>query len=128
MADSVKRVVTADVYAWMTPIEGVPGRWHHNAAARGEEIEVSRAEAERGEGLGLLRDPAARDQADAEHEAADTDVVPAAEPGGGEPAADGEERPPQVAAKGVWVDYHVARGMDRSEAESMTKQDLIERA
>lgn len=127
MADSVKRVVTADVYAWMTPVEGVPGRWHHNAAARGDEIEVSAEEAKRGEGLGLLQKPA---PAQAEGAPASSDDTRPADPvvGGVEPSGAGEDRPPQVAAKGVWVDFAVGRGMDRAEAESMNKQELIERA
>lgn len=59
-------------------------------------------------------------------------------PGGGEPAGGqnpdagpGEERagqlerPAKVAAKGVWVDYAVERGMDRDQAEEMNKDQLI---
>lgn len=128
MADSVKRVVTADVYSWMTPVEGVPGRHTHNSAARGDEIEVSAKEAERGEGLGLLRDPATGDQPEAAGPSEDEGSPAAGGADDAEPAAKGEGRPPQVAAKGVWVDYAVAQGMDRAEAESMSKQDLIERA
>lgn len=38
------------------------------------------------------------------------------------------ERPAQVAAKPLWVEYAVSRGMSREEAESetMTKQKLID--
>lgn len=36
------------------------------------------------------------------------------------------QRPAQVAAKSQWVDYAVARGADRSEAEALTKQDLVD--
>lgn len=50
------------------------------------------------------------------------------EPDRAESSVDDEGRPPQVAAKGVWVDYAVGRGMDRAEAEAMTKQELVERA
>lgn len=117
MASSVKRVVTADVYAWMTPIEGVPGRYHHNIAARGEEIEVSDDEAKRGEGLGLLAAPGSDE---AEHAEA------AAE---GETVAEGEglevETPPRAANKAAWVDFAVSQGADRAEAEAMPKDDLV---
>lgn len=34
-------------------------------------------------------------------------------------------RPPQAAAKDLWVAYAVACGADQSEAEGMTKADLI---
>lgn len=54
-----KMTVTADVYAWMTPVDGVPGRYHHNVAARGDEVDVTAEEAKRGEGLGLLEKPGA---------------------------------------------------------------------
>jgi len=37
------------------------------------------------------------------------------------------ERPAKSAPKSAWVDYAVARGMDRDEAESSTKDALIER-
>lgn len=35
-------------------------------------------------------------------------------------------RPSQSAAKADWVDFAVARGLDRKEAESMTKAELVE--
>ncbi|NKT69488.1 hypothetical protein GS860_16150 [Rhodococcus hoagii] len=35
------------------------------------------------------------------------------------------ERPKQAAAKSVWVEYAVARGMDRDQAEALDKRDLI---
>jgi hypothetical protein len=60
---STTRVVTADRYAWMTPIEGLPGRYQHNVAARGDEIAVSAEEAKRGEELGLLAKPGATEPA-----------------------------------------------------------------
>jgi hypothetical protein len=122
MAD-VKRVVTADVYAWMTPVKDVPGRFHHNIARRGDEIEVSEEEAERGEGLGLLEDPSRRAEADeaAEDEAAVEDDAAARDA----VAVSDEERPARQASKGAWVDYAVSRGMDRDEAESMTRDQLI---
>lgn len=117
MADTVRRIVTADVYAWMTPIEDVPGRWHHNIAVHNEEIEVSPREAERGESLGLLEDPAKRRETDesvAAEEAVAVDELPADRP----------EAPAPAASKARWVDYAVARGMDRDDAEGMTRDEL----
>jgi hypothetical protein len=38
----------------------------------------------------------------------------------------GVTKPPQVATKDTWVEYAVARGFDRAEAEDMTKAELIE--
>jgi len=35
------------------------------------------------------------------------------------------ERPKQAAAKSIWVEYAVARGMDRDDAEALDKRDLI---
>ncbi|MBH0121555.1 hypothetical protein I0Q12_19390 [Rhodococcus sp. CX] len=35
------------------------------------------------------------------------------------------ERPKQAAAKSVWVEYAVSRGMDRDEAEALDKRELI---
>lgn len=35
-------------------------------------------------------------------------------------------RPAQVAAKGLWVDYAVSCGMDRKQAEAMSKPELID--
>jgi hypothetical protein len=40
-------------------------------------------------------------------------------------AADGSGRPGRQSSKGAWVDYAVSRGMDRDEAESMTRDQLI---
>jgi len=37
------------------------------------------------------------------------------------------ERPRQVASKAAWVDYAVARGMPREQAEAMDKQEIIDR-
>lgn len=56
--------------------------------------------------------------------------VASTDPAGPPPPADPDgsaepERPPKVAAKGVWVEYAVAGGMDRDEAEEMTKDQLI---
>lgn len=38
---------------------------------------------------------------------------------------DSHERPKQAAAKSVWVEYAVARGMDRDQAEALEKRELI---
>ena len=43
-----------------------------------------------------------------------------------ETGPDQPRRPKQTAPKPVWVDYAVAKGFDRAEAESMTKPDLIQ--
>lgn len=44
-----------------------------------------------------------------------------------EPAAASAGRPPQAAAKDAWVAYAVTCGADQTEAEGMTKADLIDR-
>lgn len=83
MSDNVKRVVTADVYAWMTSVEGVPGRFQHNTASRGDTVEVSEAEAKRGEGLGALEDPSkkkANEPADGEAAGDESPATDASEP------------------------------------------------
>lgn len=36
------------------------------------------------------------------------------------------QRPSDAATKATWVEYTVARGMDRDKAEAMTKQELID--
>lgn len=47
-------------------------------------------------------------------------------PADSDPSADSDpERPAQNATKPAWVDYAVARGMDRDEAEKMTKDQLV---
>lgn len=57
------RTVLFDTYCWMTPLAGQPGRYQHNTAERGTDIEVSSEEAARGEGLGAL---GTRDQFEAQ--------------------------------------------------------------
>lgn len=43
-----------------------------------------------------------------------------------EPAAQpADGRPPKAGAKGAWVEYAVSRGLDRAEAEALSKEDLI---
>lgn len=55
MADQlVKRTVLFDTYNWMTLDSLIPGRTQHNTARRGEVIDVTEAEAVRGERLGAL--------------------------------------------------------------------------
>lgn len=39
----------------------------------------------------------------------------------------GVEAPAKSASKGEWVDYAVAQGADRDEAEAATKDDLVDR-
>lgn len=41
--------------------------------------------------------------------------------------SDEPTRPAQTGAKALWVDYAVARGMEREEAEAMTRAELIEK-
>lgn len=48
-----------------------------------------------------------------------------AESSDGDPDAALPSRPPHVAPKASWVDFAVASGLDRTEAESMSKQALI---
>lgn len=60
-----------------------------------------------------------------------SDPVVADEPeadDGGEAEEQVVERPARADPKAAWVDYHVAQGLDRDEAESMTKADLIDLA
>lgn len=122
----VTRRVVCDVYGWMTE-EGDPARWHHNAAARGDLIQVSAAEAERGESLGALADPDEVMFEDApEVEMDDKTTVAEVR---SETVTDDEgepTKPPRAASKEAWVDYAVAYGADRAEAEDMTKADLID--
>jgi hypothetical protein len=42
-------------------------------------------------------------------------------------AADDDDRPAKSDAKAVWLDYAVAQGADRDEAEAATKADLVDR-
>lgn len=49
-----KLYVIADRHMWMTPLEGLPGRFQHNTAFRGDLIDVTDAEAKRGLELGVL--------------------------------------------------------------------------
>lgn len=60
MADKlVERVVIGvDAYSWLTPAPGTKKGTQVNQADRGATIQVTTAEAERGEGLGALADPA----------------------------------------------------------------------
>jgi hypothetical protein len=51
-----KRTVLFDSYNWLTPIEGQPGKSDFNSATRGQVIDVTQAEADRGEALGALGD------------------------------------------------------------------------
>lgn len=64
----------------------------------------------------------------------DTDAQEAAETEHAEAAADGTpitdgqvDRPVKSASKADWVEYAVAQGMDRAEAEKATKANLVER-
>lgn len=57
------------------------------------------------------------DQDDDELDLAEPAPAPAPEPA--------VKRPAQVADKADWIDYAVARGLDREHAESRTKRELI---
>lgn len=59
---------------------------------------------------------------DAAEKETDTDVAPAQDDVAPTPDI---ERPKQTAAKDVWVDYAVARGMARDDAEALDKRELI---
>lgn len=43
-----------------------------------------------------------------------------------EQTSDEPKRPAQADPKDAWVDYAVTQGIDRDEAEAMTKADLVE--
>ncbi|WP_157383609.1 hypothetical protein [Prescottella equi] len=78
------------------------------------------ADDEPGDRQGRDDDPNATDYSDS------PDTSPAEAVAG----ADGQsqdvvERPKQAAAKAVWVEYAVARGMDRDEADGLDKRELI---
>lgn len=47
--------------------------------------------------------------------------------GGNGGSGDSPERPKQTAPKDAWVDYAVTRGIDKAEAEALTKPELISR-
>lgn len=72
--------------------------------------------------------------ADAQAEEAGDDAEPSADEasgGQGPESGDGAEqpgpaRPSQADSKAAWVDYATTQGLDREQAESMTKADLIE--
>ncbi|MBM4580918.1 hypothetical protein LRM64_19370 [Prescottella equi] len=72
---------------------------------------------------GAAADAAADEDADSDADDAATGTDDAV-PGGTQPA-DSHERPKQAAAKSVWVDYAVARGMDREQADALDKRELI---
>lgn len=56
---------------------------------------------------------------------AEGSAPPAAPPSPGPDAAAGAEPPKATDPKTAWVEYAVAHGADRAEAEQSTKQDLI---
>lgn len=127
------------------------GQGRRRMALRGQTVELAEAELARAERLGAVVDgplPALPDPepvqvygrhaaAAAVEPAATGDAAEAAggnETGDGDdagtadaagPGGDGPRRPAQVEAKGLWVEYAVARGMDRAEAEKLTKPELI---
>ena len=57
-------------------------------------------------------------------EGATEQVAPEPEP---QPESESEpEAPKDYATKGEWVDYAITQGAERGEAESLTKQELID--
>lgn len=70
---------------------------------------------------GVPADPAQEDPTPAAESEADTAV---AQPDQQVTVAD-LERPKQAASKAIWVEYAVARGMDRDAAEELDKRELI---
>lgn len=54
------------------------------------------------------------------------DPTPAPAPGPEVTQAPGPSKPGQADQKAAWVDYAVAQGIERDQAEAMTKADLIE--
>lgn len=55
------------------------------------------------------------------------EAEPEPEPVAAQPEPEAEAEPPKhYAAKSDWVDYAVSQGADRDEAESSTKDELIE--
>jgi hypothetical protein len=106
---STTRVVTADRYAWMTPVEGVPGRFQHNVAAHGDQIAVSAEEAKRGDDLGLLAKPRK------------------AEPVATARAA--EEPPARNGSRDDWAAYALTLGATESDLEGQNRdyiRDLVD--
>lgn len=63
---------------------------------------------------------------DAQRFLAEGFVVEAGNPGAVEPVGDPDGRPKQTAPKDAWVAYRASQGVDHAEAESLTKQELIE--
>lgn len=57
--------------------------------------------------------------------AVDEDLGVDVESSDSDPDAALPSRPPHIAAKARWVDFAVASGVDRNEAEAMSKQALI---
>ena len=60
-----RTIASRCTFAWTTPVEGVPGRWQHNVALAGEEVDLPDAEAKRGDALGVFVDQAAARAAEA---------------------------------------------------------------
>lgn len=77
----------------------------------------------------LADDPASGDQAIASDPDGEGDATAATDTAETSQAPEGHtdalERPKQAAAKAVWVEYAVSRGMDRDAAEDLDKRELI---
>lgn len=77
------------------------------------------------EGMMAVDGPTADVAVPAVSPSADDDLDVDVESSDGDPDAALPSRPPHVAPKASWVDFAVASGFDRTEAESMSKQALI---
>lgn len=89
-------------------------------AFSGDVIEVDAAEAARLRSIGAV----AETTSEADDDETEPDE-PVTESDDDEPAAEPVERPKQAAPKTAWVDYAIATGMDRAEAEALDKRELI---
>lgn len=108
---------------WDQPDPAHPGRYLYHR--EGDVLHLSAEEAGRLLKAGAIR-PAdgATDQETAaavDSAVSVADLVEADDP----PAEQSVPRPRQAAAKAVWIDYAVAQGLDRAEAEAMDKRELI---
>ncbi|WP_157126983.1 hypothetical protein [Rhodococcus sp. p52] len=112
-----------------------------NRAFSGDIIDVGAAEAKRLRKIGAAVDyktaavpvqtPASGEGADADVQMPDANAAdPVANPDGvdlSEAGAGVVERPLQSAPKATWVAYAMSRGIDKAEAESLSRPELIAR-
>lgn len=112
--------VTYQVVAPLAVVQDENGVWHHHY--QGAVIEgLGREQVDHLLGLGFI----------AKFGSDDAVIVPGTEfLDAAQIAADAPpvelEAPPKAARHDLWVDYAAAKGADRTEAESLTKAELIE--